>query len=240
MSKLYGSLVIAATTPVVHPLPVLENSSSGSHSGARHKGRWFLKATDETTLKHPYLTESELAMPTRDKHFSITTLGTTSVAVNRELSDQLVELDSKYEGARQLYKLQRCMDAIQGKLDADLNLPYLAVVNNTGTHGWIALLAQYSLLHLYGVYDTVNMSVQLVWTNDEAFVAQCRAFALTRYVFYRFPVIQNRPLFLNTQVLCARWNDWMKSFKNGDAHLRAFNVLETSLYLDPRSEGFGS
>lgn len=230
-NTLYGGLVIAAMTPVVHPLPHLEGGISGTHSRAKRPGHWFHKVGAQVV-------ESELAMPTRDKHFSIATLGSAATAVNRAISDQLVELDSKYEGARQLYKLQRAMDEIQKTLDDDLQLPYLAVINNTSTHGWFGLLAQYATLHLYGVYDTVNTSVQLVWTNQESFVQECRASQLTRYVFYRFPVIENRPLFINSQVVCARWYDWMKSFKGSDAHLRAFNVLETALYLDPRKESF--
>lgn len=231
-ASLYGGLVIAAMTPVVEPLSHLRGGTSGSHSSAKHRGRWFHKTGDHL------VTESELAMPTRDKHFNITTLGGTATAVNRAISEQLVELDSKYEGARQLHKLQRVMDNIAGSLDADLALPYLAVINNTATHGWIGLLSQHWPLHLYGVYDTVNTSVQLVWTNRESFVHECRLEHIARYVFHRFPVIENRPLFINTQVVCARWYDWTKSFKGSEAYLRAFNVLETSLYLDPNKESF--
>lgn len=230
--SLYGALVIAAMTPVVEPLPPLQGGRSGTHSGAKHRGRWFHKTNEHL------VTETELAMPTRDKCLSITTFGSAASAINRALSDQLVELDSKYEGARQLNKLQKVMDELDGSHDADLHLPYLAVINNTASHGWIGLLSRRWPLHLYGVYDTVNTSVQLVWTTEESFVHECRVANMTRYVFYRFPMIENRPLFINTQVVCARWYDWMKSFKGFDAHLRAFNVLETALYLDPHKESF--
>jgi hypothetical protein len=59
-----------------------------------------------------------------------------------------------------------------------------------------------------------------------------KASDFTRYAFYRFAPVNDRPVFLHTQTLCSRWYYWTKAYRNMDGVLRCFNVLEHFLLRD--------
>jgi len=231
-SHLHGAIVVAAMNPIKEVLPQLQGSLTGTHSDAKHRGRWYQHTVDAQT--------KELAMPTRDKYLHISSIGLQAWTVAEGFARGLEDLDSQYEDTRFLFKLNKLMAVVHQRVleNSAVVGPYVAVVNNTGMHGSFSLFSHERPLYVYGIYDAVNTSVQLVWTTSETFVRELRATNLTRYLIYRFPDVLDRPLFINTQVICRRWHDWMKSFKGGDANLRAFNVLETALYLDPNKEGY--
>ena len=112
--------------------------------------------------------------------------------------------------------------------------PYLAILENQSEHSYFALLSHQVSTHIIGVYDGVNSSVRLVWTTDPDFIQGVRKTEPTRYVFFRYPDLVDRPMFLNTQLLCARWFQWSRAFdQTTDGLLRTFNALETLLFKDP-------
>ena len=110
---------------------------------------------------------------------------------------------------------------------------FVTCIVNAGEHSHIALLCQWKDLSVHGVYDTVNKSVRLVWTDDEWFIKDLRSLESNRYVFYRFPIVQDRPLFMYTQALCSKWYKWQKQFNEADGILKSFNALERYLYKEP-------
>jgi hypothetical protein len=175
---------------------------------------------------------AEVHIPQRNKEFVIDTYGVESwcTEVNAQLSIKLPLMESQFEDSRQLYKFNR----IQNELtDNAMSSQFVSVILNNGAHQHIALLSQWMDLYLYGVYDVVNKGVRLVWTDDAWFVSDARAYDYTRYVFYRFPVLQDRPLFLYSQALCSKWWGWTKQFQEPDGVLKAFNALENFLFKEP-------
>jgi hypothetical protein len=115
---------------------------------------------------------------------------------------------------------------------------YVAVINNLSEHATFTLLTSGTTLYLTGVYDTVNSSVRLVWSTEDTFVEEVRRADQTRYVFYRFPPIVDRPLFIYTQLVCSKWYSWTKAFNGVDGLSKAMNALEVLLYKDPTIESF--
>jgi hypothetical protein len=204
---LYGSLTLAATTPL-HPFPVFNDTRTVNGNLAGYRGSY--------SLLMPQAVEKEVVLPARGKYMSVYV---TSDPVNAPvlagmLQHALPELDASFDGARQLYKSHRLM------WDIDSRFPYVAVINNTKDHPYFNILVWDTALYLIGVYDTVNRSVRLVSSD------------FTRYVFYRFPVVRTRPLFMHTQSLISRWYNWAKAFRGPDSVLRCFNVLECYILKD--------
>lgn len=230
-SLMYGSLVLHATTQVQEfPRLVDANTIKGFHMENRLKGVYSLLIDGD-------FEELEIPLPTRNKYLTVTVLAEQESALANlaalcEL--KLPEIDSMFEGARHLFKMQQMMDDFS-KTVTD---PYIICINNNSQHSYFTLLAHGVPLYLYGVYDTVNRSVRLVWTSDAQFIGSCRAVEPTRYVFYRFPVLENRPLFLYTQNLCARWYEWNRIFTGSDGILKAFNTIENLLFKNPHVETF--
>lgn len=221
-SLVYGSIVVHALN-TTQPFPQLVGGTEGQHAEGKFRGLWHHRLVGDTH------TETEMALTQRNKYLKIATISPAGhLEANDQLTRVLPSLDSRFEdGTRHLYKLNMLMkETYTGR-------PYLAVINDVSRYGSISLLAEAMSLKVLGVYDTVNTSVHLVWTNDRHFENDLRATAPTRYVLYRFPVLENRPLFIHTQYLCSRWYDWMKAFRNTDGILRAFNVVETVLFRDP-------
>jgi hypothetical protein len=229
VSELYGSLVISANTPI-RQFPQLEGSKPlhGSHTESRHKGLFSTLVTGD------HYAEATVALPQRNKYMQITVVRDDldlSPAIAADLlRTKLSDLDSRFEGSRQLFKLSQLMDEIAVNPGC---MGYAAVVNNTSEHATFSLLSSYVTIYLYGVYDTVNSSVRLVWTTDETFIEQVRRADPVRYVFYRFPVVYTRPLFIYTQSICSKWYQWTKVFTGVDGLVKAFNALEIFLFKDP-------
>src|ERR1700682_4826698 len=232
-SLMYGSLVLAVSTPVQEfPKLVNPNTVKGFHMENRFKGAYSLLIDGD-------FEEQVVPLPTRNKYLTVTAVGDPSITPSlvESCALKLQEIDSLFEGARHLFKMQKLMDDLNTEYTTT-NPEYLICINNSSTHSYFTLLTQGLSIHVYGVYDTVNKSVRIVWTNDDQFIASCRSVEPTRYVFYRFPLLENRPLFLYTQNLCARWYDWNKIFTGPDGILKAFNTTEILLYKNSNVETF--
>jgi hypothetical protein len=226
-THVYGSLTLAASSSI-EPFTVFEDSRarSGAHTESRFRGLF------QTLVDGPSV-EAAVALPQRNKYMNTSVVAedaTVANVVSHRLSINLADLDSRFEGARQLYKLQKLQEECSG---FDQRLRYMAVINNTSEHASFAILSQKTVVYVIGVYDTVNNSVRLVWTTDDTFVETVREHAPTRYTFYRFPEVYDRPLFLYTQSVCAKWYSWSRTFNGIDGILRAFNALENFLYKNP-------
>lgn len=228
-SLMYGSLVLHATTQVQEfPRLVDANTIKGFHMENRLKGVYSLLIDGD-------FEEVEVPLPTRNKYLTVTAISeyeSYTKALTGECSIILQDIDSMFEGARHLFKMQKLMDDLGTHVIS--TYPYLICINNNSSHSYFTLLTQGLHVHVYGVYDTVNRSVRLVWTNDEQFIQSCRVVEPTRYVFYRYHILVDRPLFLHTQVLCSKWAEWSKVFTGPDGVLKAFNALELFLYKNPR------
>ena len=225
-SIMYGSLVLAGTTPAQEFPPLVDaNTIKGFHTESRFKGAYsFLIDGD--------FEELEVPLPTRNKYLTVTTLSddtATRVALTEQCELKLQEIDSLFEGARHLFKMNKLMEEIS----RHVNSPYLICVNNQSNHSYFTLLTQGLDLYLYGVYDTVNKTVRLVWTNAPDFISACREAEPTRHVFYRYPVLRDRPMFIYTQAICSKWAEWSRVFSQPDGLLKSFNALENFLYKDP-------
>lgn len=216
---LYGSLTLAATTPL-NQFPMFNDTRTINGNFSGYRGSY--------SMLMPEAIEREVVIPARNKNMSVyVTAGpVASPSLATMLEKSLPELDARFDGARQLYKSSQLMSEIGNQV------PYLAVINNTKEHPYFNILVCGIDLHMIGVYDTVNRSVRLVFTTDPDFIEKVRSADYTRYVFHRFPVVADRPLFLHTQSLISRWYSWSKAFRGPDSILRCFNVLECYVLKD--------
>jgi hypothetical protein len=222
-SSLYGSLVLAATTPLL-PFPMFNDARTlnGNFTGGRYRGSYSLLIPDAI--------EHDIALPQRGKYIATYTSADPvhAQALSASLARLLPDLDSRFEGARQLYKSQQLMNEI----DLPTHPPYVVVINNMKEHPYFNVLVQGVPLYLFGVFDSVNRSVRLVFTTDADFVEKTKALDFTRYVFYRFALVNDRPIFMHTQSLCSRWYFWARAFRGSDGILKCFNLLEHLLLKD--------
>lgn len=216
---IYGALTLAATTPL-HQFPIFNDSRTINGNFSGYRGSY--------SILMPGSAEREVVLSARSKHMNVyVSADPVSAPVLADvLEKELPELDARFDGARQLFKSHQLMQ------DINSYAPYVAVINNTKEHPYFNILVWKSSIYLIGVYDTVNRSVRLVFTTDPEFIDKVRADNYTRYVFHRFPVVQDRPLFLHTQSLISRWYSWSKAFRGPDSVLRCFNVLECYILKD--------
>jgi hypothetical protein len=226
-SVVYGSVILAATTPV-KPFAIFNEpfTLNGAHTESRFKGLYSLLLSGLDKI------EGTIALPQRNKYFTTQTIaGSTlnSRLVTAILKRGLEEIDAKFEGARHLYRLNKLMEEIHSLFDE----PYVSVINNQSDHSYFVVLANRREIFVTGCYDTVNKSVRLMFSTDNSWIQSIRSAEPTRYVFYRYPNISGSPLFLHTQSLCSRWYSWTNTFTETDGVLKAFNALETVLYKDP-------
>jgi len=146
-----------------------------------------------------------------------------------ELAVGLTSLDTKFENSRQLYKVHQLMLDVGTKTS-----DFVAVINNESEHCNFNLLAFGGLeLEVFGIYDVVNKSIRLMWTTDSSFVSKIKSEDSTRYIFYRFPTLRNRPLFIHTQYVVSKLYKWSLVFDGRDSVLKLFNALENFLYGNP-------
>ena len=224
----YGSIVISATTPV-EPFPIFVNPKTLNGTHTENKWRGLYQLLFEAEHSH-----TVLALPQRNKYMAINVVSDDlreACYLGDDLKRLLTDLDSRYEGARLLYKLDQTMCELDRSWSPAP--PYLAVIDNISEHSYFVLLSNGVRTYVTGVYDGVNNSVRLVWTTDPDFIAGVRSHESTRYVFYRYPDLIDRPMFINSQLVCARWFQWSKTFTTTDGLLRIFNALEALLYKDP-------
>lgn len=225
---LYGSICLSSTEAALKPFPQMYAGVAKFHHTS-HPQRGLVQVCSMTAN----WAGKEVHLPQRSKSYQLYAIGEQQwcSTVVDYLAGELPKMESQHEQARQLFKLNEYMKDMK-------RLPrsqaYVAMLINNGDHAHVGLLSQWNDLNLIGVYDSVNSSVRLVWTDDEYFVTDVRNVDPGRYVFYRFPMLVDRPLFLYSQALCSKWSKWMKTFGSGpDAVLKAFNSLELFLYKEP-------
>lgn len=229
-SSVYGSVILAATTPV-KPFSVFKDDQTkhGAHTESRFRGLFSLLISSLNK------SEDVVALPQRNKYLTVSVISQSlnaSKALTAEMKELLSEIDSRFDGARQLYKLNRLMADVEWVCDE----PYIAIINNQSDHSYFSVLSEKLELHVTGCYDVVNKSVRLMFSTDENWIQDIREAEPTRYIFYRYPPICNRPLFIHTQSLCSRWYSWSNTFTTTDGVLRAFNALEVVLFKNPNLE----
>src|ERR1700676_221948 len=108
-SLMYGSLVLAATTPVQDfPVFLNPNTLKGSHALHPFKGQYSLLIDGD-------FEELEVPLPTRNKYLTVTVLSEHEgdrVHLANFCEDKLLAIDSMFEGVRHLYKMQMRRDAL--------------------------------------------------------------------------------------------------------------------------------
>lgn len=226
-SSVYGSVMLAAVTPV-KPFSVFRDpeTKQGAHTESRFRGLYSLLISSLNK------TEDVVALPQRNKYLTVSVISESRLAsrtITTKLNELLTEIDSRFDGARNLYKMNQMMADVTWVSDD----PYIAIINNQSDHSYFIVLAEKIQLHITGCYDIVNKSVRLMFSTDDSWIQDIRDQEPTRYVFYRYPVIFNRPLFIHTQSLCSRWYSWGNTFTETDGLLKAFNALEAVLYKNP-------
>ena len=204
---LYCRVVIAASK-AVEPIPlpgglplIIENDS---HIESRYEGSY--------QLAHMNLKSSEVYIPQRSKRMAY------YCSHDLNLEATLASLDSKHEGARQLYKLNTIMPEIYPSDWVIVNTK--KVSDAPGTFYILANEAVYA----YFMVDKDSVTLMFSSLDLKDYI---RSISLNRYLFYRLPVISNRPVFINTKLLCARWQDLKHDM------LRGFNALESNIFKDP-------
>jgi hypothetical protein len=224
---LYGSVCLYATSPL-KTLPQLRNPQSFRHTP--HPQRGLVEIEDDGSQVR---IEDQVHLPQRNKEFYLATYSgheENARRVNDHLKTALPDMEAQFEASRQLYKFNRIQKDIVAHPKCQ---GFVSLIVNNGDHRHLAILSQWQDLHLYGVYDLVNSSVRLVWTDDEWFIQDVRSQDYTRYIFYRYPVVQDRPMFFYPQSLCSKWWNWVRQFQGPEGVLKAFNSLELFLYKEP-------
>lgn len=221
---IYGSLVLASTEAAIKSWPQFDDSTPYQYNQTQHPVRGLLRLAG---IDSP----AEVHLPQRSKSYYVSVgspMRSHEASVLSSICNILPHMESEYEATRQLYKLHMIMVGLRARSA----FPYLSHVISQGDSNHVGILAQGITLYVLGVYDTIARSVQLVWTDDEYFMSDLRAREPGRYVFYRFPDLSNRPLFLFSPALVSKWLGWTKKFQGPDCLLKSFNALELYLYKD--------
>jgi hypothetical protein len=208
-----GTFVLQSSKPVQRLHLLGPDSEHGQHVPSRYNGFWW--------LQHAGAIQHTFYVPSRDKRIHLTCLSDEQT-LPTELESMLTTLDSDYEGINQLSKYKRVYDKL---LERSHRSPFVAVLNNEGTHGSWGFLTHEVPLYFYGVEDE-NM-VQLLWSTEDL-ATRIRHANPIRYKLYRLPVLQDGPLFISTQAVCSKWWRWSQQFP--EDQLRQFNALEVMLF----------
>jgi len=172
-----------------------------------------------------------VSLPQRNKYLELEIVGLDPVAEVAKLwTEKLQSIDSRFDGARQLHKMWRVMREVARDTD---NAKYAMCIEDKSAHPSFTLISHGLPIHVFGVYDLVNSNVYLAWSTDSEFPAVIRRDNPTQYVFYRYPVLRYKPVFVHTQFMTSKWYKWRRSFTGQDALLRQFNALEHVLFKDP-------
>lgn len=210
----------SARQPPIIAVPSLAGvpCRTGHHVYGRYNGSWVESSDIEPT---------EIYLPQRYKRVAV-----TSTAEVPKLVEELETLDSRYEGARQLYKLHRLITAVESSFAASVNI---CSTSQDLTSGSFYVLSSKVPIYVNLVIDLTDHSTQLVWATFD-FKAEMQASGMLNYVFYPFPVLIDRPLFVHTQNTCSKWWKLLKTFNGPFQYIRAANALELYLYKSPEIE----
>lgn len=223
MQELNGSLVIANAGPTApFRLPMFdEPTGSGNHIPQRTRGLWHTLNIGATNF--------EVAIPHRDAYLVVDYIGASS-ALLEPLRKGLQAADSNDIGARYQFKINQIVN------DLSCDEPFAASINNTATHGTMNLASRGIPIYLLGMYDLKDNSVQLIWSTHVGMEQRIRNKFPLRYVFYRFPTIQDYSVSIITQAVCHGWWKWARLFSDvSSGVLTAFNALEMNIFKDPNS-----
>lgn len=209
-------------------LPALQDFKrrSGQHIHGRYNGKWTEVNEVEGTAVY---------IPQRYKHL---TISVSDQSVLPDLSAGLEGLDALYDTARQLYKLNCFLQTFSHSGFAAIVNISSAAPQGAPVSGSFYLLSKGIPLYYALVFDVQENSVQLVWSTID-FKTDIQTRSLFRYVFFPFNPVVDRPIFMPTQALCARWWQLIKGFgESRHGLLRAANALELVLYKDPTVETY--
>lgn len=225
----FGSLVLQAKCRVSDfPMSVLRDghTSRGQHVPGTYNGHWSLTTNIES---------QNLYLPQRYKHMHV--MSTESDAAS-EICNALNTLDSEYEGARQLYKLGKMLDGLNSQNHA--TLVNIEASTDAGSQGSFYLLSAGQPIFVCLVMDQKpdERSVRLLFSTFDP-IPHIRLACVNepnRYVFFRFPNLVSRPLFLWSSYMCKRWYSANRDLQNNALGLiTACNALENQLYKDHTS-----
>jgi hypothetical protein len=231
---LFGSIVLHAEkqTPAFD-IPELAGipRKIGQHVRGRYNGTWI----ETNSVEH-----KDLYLPQRFKRLGLSISGDSEI--QSLLMIGLEALDSMHEGARQLYKLNMLLEDVKKSSSKSFS----AVVNVTSTStkedpasGAFYLMSSGLPIYMALVFDTVDNSTQLVWSTID-FKTNTQKRNMFRYVFFPMPIILNRPIFLPTHTLCAKWWKLTRGFGAGKYSLmKASNALELLIFKDPKVANYG-
>lgn len=188
-------------------LPLFSKACSGSHVGSKSRGIWVVDSSFDSQIVN---------LPARDKQVQL--WSNTGIF---EFANLISSLDSSYLGLSYKEKLNG--------VRSNLTTEFQGTVNNinSSTHGSLALLCNLNPIYLYGLHDTQLDSSYLMWSTNQDFVYSLMEAQPLRYLLYRFPVLENNAIFIQSEAICSKWWGWLKTHKS---HLHAFNALEKRLF----------
>ena len=223
----FGSLVLQSKCRVSDfPLSILREGRTlrGQHIPGTYNGHWTLTTNADD--------QQSVYLPQRYKHMQVIS---TEGDIATEVSVALNTLDSEYEGAKQLYKLGKMRDGLNPKRHATIVNIEASTAN--GSQGSFYLLSTEAPIYTCLVMDQKEdeRSVRLLFSTFDPIPhirLEC-AKEVNRYVFFRFPNVVSRPLFLWSTYVCKRWYSANRDLQNNQLGLvTACNALEVQLYKD--------
>lgn len=219
-----GSLVIHATQPVAE-LPVPELSELATRAGRHVEGKY-----NGSYREYFDVPPMDILIPQRYKSMSLL----APENVRHSLAEHLSVLDSQYEGARQLYKLQRLMDKMPDQWHAVVNVSHSGA-DGLAQSGAFYVMSASDPMFVTLVFDSLTGSVQLVWSTFDI-KARLRQLQAMNYSFFSMPTQRHSPLFVPSQNLCSKWWRLSNTFKDSRWSLiKTCNALEMMLYKNPNT-----
>ena len=216
-----GFVTIGAVHSSPFSLPPEGKLVEGNHCIGRYTGSWALQF-DEASVE-----TRQILLPHRDKQ--VTALwDSDSLPQVDYLTSRLETLDAAYEGETQLFKYNELLRDLVASWGPTTS-PVAGVLNTVSTHSSFSLLSVSQPMDLVGVFDPQLGSAYLAWSTCPPgfdLAASIRRTYPLKYLFYRFPKVCNRAIFIPTQAICAHWWKYMK----GENPLFAFNALELKLF----------
>jgi len=213
---MYGSLVLCAQqAPSFSLAPVCPNLVRGDHYIGRYIGGYEL---DVEGLNH-----QEVSIPSRDKHLDLylsSSADDSIKSLEAHYPNRLATLDSEYVGESWLSKLER--------IRRREGVPHALLVASTSKHGSFSLISHGDPIYVWGVVDPQLDSLHLVWSTDADLIHKLRAAFPLQLYFYRFPVVQDRAVFIPVQIACANMYQYCKNNNT----LFAFNALELKIFRE--------
>lgn len=227
--QLFGSIVIHSPADSKEAIKIngLEDhvQEQGEHAFLRFRRGW------QTQTPSDGVATAQIINPLRNKYQTLNIAVPWPYAMRNtlleELKQSLIDADASEQGSF----LTKLSDIIDGT-PADPDYNYAAVLNNTGTRCYFALLSCDVPIHLAAVVEN-DLSLHLVWSTDANLATLLRQQYGADICIYRFPVIQSRPVIINTQYVCSLWHRIMRPWDKNNNHLnllRGLTVLEARLF----------